>query len=77
MPQSLFHAFFCFSFPDLHVDVQGWNFQGADAAVLSLHIFGTCISRLLIGRNDGCDRWDTYATIHTVDTGSRTAYSLL
>lgn len=48
MPQSLFHAFFCFSFPDLHVDVQGWNFQGADAAVLSLHIFGTCISRLLI-----------------------------
>ena len=47
MPQSLFHAFFCFSFPDLHVDVQGWNFQGADAAVLSLHIFGTCISRLL------------------------------
>ena len=77
MPQSLFHALVGFSFPDLHVDVQGGNFQGTDAAVLSLHIFGTCISRLLIGRNDGCDRWDTYATIHTVDTGSRTAYSLL
>ena len=45
MPQSLFHAFFCFSFPDLHVDVQGWNFQGADAAVLQ----GEEVGALVLG----------------------------
>ena len=53
MPQPLFHALGGLALPDLHIDAQGRNFNGADVAVLIGHALHAGVGGLLVGGGGG------------------------
>ena len=48
MAESLCHAGVGFALPDLHIDVQGWDFQRTDTAILAFHTVNACIGGRLV-----------------------------